>query len=69
MFIIFLRLLSRLALSFSLSVGVFSVTRTFHGFAGARLLRPPLGVPVMPKNATVVELGGITPDASTTEAV
>ena len=36
--------------------------------AGSRSLRPPVRVPVMANQAEVTDLGGIKPEASTTEA-
>ena len=44
-------------------------TRTFHLLSGARLLRPPVPLPVIAKNAGVVDFGGITPDASARDCV
>ena len=44
-------------------------TSTFHLLSGARLLRPPVPLPVIAKNAGVVDLGGITPDASARDCV
>ena len=44
-------------------------TRTFHLLSGARLFRPPWPLPVIAKNAGVVDFGGITPDASAIDCV
>jgi hypothetical protein len=44
-------------------------TRTFHLLSGARLLRPPWPLPVIAKNAGVVDFGGIMPEASATDCV
>jgi hypothetical protein len=43
--------------------------RTFHLLSGARLLRPPWLLPVIAKNAGVVDFGGIMPEASAMDCV
>ena len=42
----------------------FAVTPIRKLLSGARLLRPPSGVPVILKNAQVADLGGMIPLAS-----